>query len=356
MNVLRPILVWLVLILAFTSPVLAQEKVIASGSPLRIAAELNKDTLPLIVISDPVLPRGHAIWRVTLLRSTRDLSRRRDRRVGQVASIPLGIRDVSFVDLQAPDGVPLYYQVKIDTSEGTQLYSNVVKIVSPVPSVHRINDPVIFINKLHYVLLVMDGDEILRSFPIALGSKPSERKLHFDRASSPEGVYKIQNLQPHATFYRAFDLNYPNLTDQTRYDFLAANKLLPKHHPHIGGEIQIHGHGIKGNWTWGCIALRDKDMDWLFSRPEFRVGTPVYISGGELVSEDVLGFRDLTRQDKLATIDALEQKGYEASGGDADLVWAVCQFQLDRNMTVTGFLDLATRRRLIYQPSSGEAR
>lgn len=346
MNALKSALGILLLLAAFASPALAQGKVIVTDSPLRIAARLNEDTLPLIVISDPVLPRGEAIWRLTLLRSTRDLGRRRDRRVGQVAHIGLNPRDISYLDTQAPDGVPLYYQVRIDTSEGSRLYSNVVKIVSPVPDVPRLNDPAVFINKLHYALLIMDGNEIVRSFPIALGSRPSNRKLHFDRASSPEGVYKIQNLQPRATFYRAFDINYPNLTDKTRYQFFAANKLLPEHRPHIGGEIQIHGHGIKGNWTWGCIALRDKDMDWLFSRPELRVGTPVYISGGELTAEDILALRDMTRNEKLALIEALERQGYPARGGEDDLTWAVSQFQLDRGMTITGVLDLPTRRRL----------
>lgn len=36
--------------------------------------------------------------------------------------------------------------------------------------------------------------------------------------------------------------------------------------------VQIHGGGIKDDWTWGCIALRNGDMDELFSRDRPRHG------------------------------------------------------------------------------------
>jgi lipoprotein-anchoring transpeptidase ErfK/SrfK len=45
-----------------------------------------------------------------------------------------------------------------------------------------------------------------------------------------------------------------------------------------GSLIEIHGHGGTGrDWTDGCVALSNEDMDQLFSR--VRVGTPVTIVG-----------------------------------------------------------------------------
>jgi len=42
--------------------------------------------------------------------------------------------------------------------------------------------------------------------------------------------------------------------------------------------IEIHGEGGKGaNWTQGCIALKNEDMDELFDLAQ--IGTPVTIVG-----------------------------------------------------------------------------
>jgi len=42
--------------------------------------------------------------------------------------------------------------------------------------------------------------------------------------------------------------------------------------------IEIHGHGGKGiDWTEGCIALTNNEMDSLFNI--VKVGTPVTIVG-----------------------------------------------------------------------------
>jgi lipoprotein-anchoring transpeptidase ErfK/SrfK len=43
----------------------------------------------------------------------------------------------------------------------------------------------------------------------------------------------------------------------------------------LGGEIFIHGHGSGSDWTWGCVALDDADIQELYSL--IPVGTPVRI-------------------------------------------------------------------------------
>ena len=46
----------------------------------------------------------------------------------------------------------------------------------------------------------------------------------------------------------------------------------------IGGMIEIHGDGGKGvDWTEGCIALKDNEMDTIFRYAV--IGTPVTIVG-----------------------------------------------------------------------------
>ena len=45
---------------------------------------------------------------------------------------------------------------------------------------------------------------------------------------------------------------------------------------------------IHSNWTFGCMALRDSDMDELFSHSEIAAGTPLWIYGGELSRADLV--------------------------------------------------------------------
>jgi lipoprotein-anchoring transpeptidase ErfK/SrfK len=47
----------------------------------------------------------------------------------------------------------------------------------------------------------------------------------------------------------------------------------------IGGGIQLHGGGIGNNWTWGCIAMRNDDLDQLFALTGMRPGLPIVIVG-----------------------------------------------------------------------------
>lgn len=142
----------------------------------------------------------------------------------------------------------------------------------PLPVSRR---PWLRVDKSRYLLSVLEGERVLKSYALAMGRKPLTRKLEFDQASTPEGRYRLIGLQPEATYYKALDIDYPNETDQARHALLSPGS-------EIGGEIQIHGMGITRNWTWGCMAMRDQDIDEIFRHPEIGVGTVVWIYGGEV--------------------------------------------------------------------------
>ena len=58
----------------------------------------------------------------------------------------------------------------------------------------------------------------------------------------------------------------------------------------IGGLIEIHGDGGKGgNWTEGCVALKNSDMDVLYKFVES--GTPVTIIGSTLPLDQYVSSR-----------------------------------------------------------------
>lgn len=66
-----------------------------------------------------------------------------------------------------------------------------------------------------------------KRYPLSLGRDPFTRELYQDNKTTPEGLYRIINLQEKATFYKAIDINYPNAADRLRYDFLKTEGLVP---------------------------------------------------------------------------------------------------------------------------------
>ncbi len=78
-------------------------------------------------------------------------------------------------------------------------------------------------------------------------------------------------------YYKALLLDYPNEEDKQKFKAEIDRGSLPRS-ARMGGLIEIHGNGGKGiDWTEGCIALTDKEMDTVFKLT--RAGTPVTIVG-----------------------------------------------------------------------------
>ncbi|MCA9794130.1 MAG: L,D-transpeptidase family protein [Candidatus Eremiobacteraeota bacterium] len=190
--------------------------------------------------------------------------------------------DSPYLDQEVASGVTYQYSLV----DGEQVLDSSLARVPPkkLPPLHH---PRLVVDKVNYTLSVYDRDERVKRYPFVMGGKPRQRKLCRDNASTPEGIYTIYNLQPQATFYRAYDIDYPNPIDRFRYTF--AQRHLELGDPGIGGEIQIHGCGLNGNWTAGCMALRDADMDELFAQPALAAGTRVWIVGREMTMADLEG-------------------------------------------------------------------
>lgn len=105
-----------------------------------------------------------------------------------------------------------------------------------------------------------------------------DKRVRGDKAT-PEGKYRIaKKLNGNKTkYYKALLLNYPNDEDTASFRAEMAKGTLPRS-AKIGDMIEIHGNGGKGvDWTEGCIALTDREMDSIFKIA--KVGTPVTIVG-----------------------------------------------------------------------------
>lgn len=244
---------------------------------------------------------------------------------------------------------------KIEVENELQVFSNVDSVTTLNVALVPLTKPYFIIDKVHYYIEIRDDEQPKKRYPIALGRNPKRRKLYQDRASTPEGIYRIINLQPRATYYRAYDINYPNSIDWMRYNFAKTeNLILPREGviPGIGGQIQIHGMGIGNNWTWGCVALRNEDIDELFSHTEIRSGTAVIILGQEITEEDVVSILTKRSENEIREIKRrLIEQSYNVGKVDGIMGpqtrYAIGRFQMANGLPVTCELDRRTIDRLM---------
>jgi len=130
----------------------------------------------------------------------------------------------------------------------------------------------------HKFFVYLDGSKITE-FTAELGKNwVGDKRRRGDKAT-PEGMYKITKKMENdsTTYYKALMLDYPNEEDTVKFRVEIENGTLsPK--TTIGDKIEIHGNGGRGaDWTEGCIALKDREMDSIFKY--VREGTPVTIVG-----------------------------------------------------------------------------
>jgi murein L,D-transpeptidase YafK len=138
-------------------------------------------------------------------------------------------------------------------------------------------------------LLLFDGDRLIKTYPIALGSNPIPPKEREGDRATPEGAYFICQKNPQSQFRLSLAISYPGPLDAER-GFKAglitkeeeelilkasANHNSPPWNTKLGGQVFVHGNGSKPDWTWRCIALDDQDIDELY--PLIPVGTPIVI-------------------------------------------------------------------------------
>lgn len=134
----------------------------------------------------------------------------------------------------------------------------------------------IVIEKSYGLMHVFKDERRLKSYRIALGSQPVGPKACQGDGKTPEGKYQIIAKNGNSGYHKSLKISYPNSIDLKRAQENGCNP---------GGDIMIHGikNGlgwIRGlhslmNWTQGCIAVADHEMDEIFGAVD--IGTPVEI-------------------------------------------------------------------------------
>ena len=136
------------------------------------------------------------------------------------------------------------------------------------------------VNKLRNTITIYERGQAVASYVVDLGRRPGRKTAAGDEAT-PEGRYHVaaRKDRGESRFHRALQLDYPNADDLARLERLKRAGQVPASAA-AGRNIEIHGEGgRRRDWTLGCIALTNGDMDAVFARAE--VGTPVTIIGGD---------------------------------------------------------------------------
>lgn len=129
------------------------------------------------------------------------------------------------------------------------------------------------------------------TFEVEFGKNWLGDKMSRGDNATPEGKYMVtKKLSKGSTiYYKALMINYPNKIDIQEFNERIRNGKLPAD-ARIGDMIEIHGEGGKGaNWTQGCVALRNADMDILYKYAT--KGTPVTIIGSTLTLNEFFSSR-----------------------------------------------------------------
>jgi murein L,D-transpeptidase YafK len=134
----------------------------------------------------------------------------------------------------------------------------------------------VLVLKSERILELLDHGKVLKKYKVALGSAPVGKKQKQGDHKTPEGLYILDRRNEHSQFYRALHISYPNADDR-----MEARKagISP------GGDIMIHGlpsgmgwigsrHRLR-DWTDGCIAVTDEEMDEIWRA--VADGTPIEI-------------------------------------------------------------------------------
>lgn len=134
----------------------------------------------------------------------------------------------------------------------------------------------IVVTKHKRTLDLISNNQIVKSYKISLGRVPKGQKEFEGDKKTPEGLYFINDKNPNSGYHKNLGISFPNEQDIKRAKSIGKSP---------GGLIKIHGirngFGWIGgfhllfDWTLGCIAMTNKEIDELYEN--VKIGTPIEI-------------------------------------------------------------------------------
>ena len=127
-------------------------------------------------------------------------------------------------------------------------------------------DRILILKSERRMILLSEGESVFE-YSIALGGTPEGPKRKAGDQRTPEGNYSIDWRKSDSAYHLALHVSYPDEEDRREARSLGVDP---------GGEIMIHGlpSGLEligaahrlVDWTDGCIAVTNEEMDELWRR------------------------------------------------------------------------------------------
>ena len=148
----------------------------------------------------------------------------------------------------------------------------------------RQNSPIteVKVYKAERKVQLLHHEQVIRSYVMRLGFDPLGHKVQEGDGKTPEGRYTLDWRNPQSAFYKSLHISYPNEKDKRKADQLGVS---------AGGDVMIHGSATtaqvqklsslmqylpKSDWTWGCIAVRNVDMDEIWKLVDDGTAIEIY--------------------------------------------------------------------------------
>jgi murein L,D-transpeptidase YafK len=133
-----------------------------------------------------------------------------------------------------------------------------------LPAGTRIDRLVVY--KERRTMEAYNGKVLVKEYTISLGREPRGAKQREGDKRTPEGHYIINARNAGSGYHKNLGISYPNAGDRLRARQQGVSP---------GGDVKIHGlrngdgyigkfHRLR-DWTAGCIAVTDEEVDELYA-------------------------------------------------------------------------------------------
>ena len=134
---------------------------------------------------------------------------------------------------------------------------------APAAAQDAVEVDLVRVDKSDRTLTLYAQGQPVRSYTgIQLGDEPDGPKRFQGDERTPEGRYTLDYGNPGSAYHLSLHISYPNAEDRA---YARAQGRSP------GGDIFIHGQPngygshVEGDWTDGCIALSDAEIEEIWS-------------------------------------------------------------------------------------------
>lgn len=141
-----------------------------------------------------------------------------------------------------------------------------------------LRDVWVHIDKSDHQLVLYSGETAVKRYRAGLGDPVGDKVRQGDR-KTPEGTFRVVTRNPQSRFHLFLGLSYPSPEDAARgleaglvtktqaariREAEAAKRQPPWNTP-LGGAIGIHGEGGSSDWTLGCVAVDNDEIEELWA-------------------------------------------------------------------------------------------